>query len=365
MNDHFLKRDISDAIKGVALIMMFVHHFYTWPEWYVSGISYPELQSFARYLNYPLKACVPMFAFLTGYFYHFAGQKTLRYSLRKITDLLISHSAVCLALMIPALALGVFHPTPAAVATELIGMGTEVMRFSWYVSFYCLSMLLLPVLVKLSAGNPGGDLLIMLVLPAVAANTVIAAIQEHLPGNLTMLTGILSSVWEWFPVVISGYLSAKYRLFETYLDEVSARFSSGWGKVCFWLCLCAVGFAGRLALPRFALGSIQPSGRWVELELLMDVLYAPLFVYGLARLLQQMKYPRFLGVLGNLGRQSLYMWFFHAVFFNCLREYTQPLIYAPKNPVLVILLSLAVCYVLAVASEKMIDPLLKWKRKVL
>lgn len=68
MKTSYLDRPISDAIKGIALIFMFIHHFFTFPEWYVSGISYPELSLFARLFCWPLKICVSVFAFLTGYF---------------------------------------------------------------------------------------------------------------------------------------------------------------------------------------------------------------------------------------------------------------------------------------------------------
>jgi uncharacterized membrane protein len=71
MHNSYLKRDISSAIKGIALICMFLHHFFTFPDWYVEGISYPYLLGIVQYFYAPLKMCIPVFAFLTGYFYCF------------------------------------------------------------------------------------------------------------------------------------------------------------------------------------------------------------------------------------------------------------------------------------------------------
>ncbi len=63
------KRD-SDIIKGIAIILMYVHHFFCFPTWYVDGISYPQLTGFAEFFRFPTKICVPVFAFLTGYVYN-------------------------------------------------------------------------------------------------------------------------------------------------------------------------------------------------------------------------------------------------------------------------------------------------------
>ena len=62
------KRD-SDIIKGMAIVLMFVHHFFCFPTWYVDGISYPKLTGFAEFFRFPTKICVSIFAFLTGYAY--------------------------------------------------------------------------------------------------------------------------------------------------------------------------------------------------------------------------------------------------------------------------------------------------------
>ena len=59
------------------------------------------------------------------------------------------------------------------------------------------------------------------------------------------------------------------------------------------------------------------------------------------------------------------MWFLHAMFFNCCREYLQPLVYFPRNPLLVMLLGVAVCYVLACLLDFAIKPVLKFKNKYL
>ena len=45
------------------------------------------------------------------------------------------------------------------------------------------------------------------------------------------------------------------------------------------------------------------------------------------------------------------MWFFHCLFFNCMKSYTQWLLYLPRNPILVLVWGLAMCWLLAYAVE--------------
>ena len=73
MKHNYFPRDISGAIKGIALILMFIHHFFTFPEWIICGIDYPWIRTFAIQFGAPTKLCVALFAFLTGYFHAFSA----------------------------------------------------------------------------------------------------------------------------------------------------------------------------------------------------------------------------------------------------------------------------------------------------
>ena len=62
----YMSKDNTTAIKGIALIMMFIHHFFTCSGFYVESVSYPFLESIAIFAVQPFRMCVPVFAFLTG-----------------------------------------------------------------------------------------------------------------------------------------------------------------------------------------------------------------------------------------------------------------------------------------------------------
>lgn len=354
----YLDRETSDALKGIALVFMFIHHFFTFPEWYVGGISYPYLELFARYLCWPLKICVAVFAFLTGYFFCFGKQQTFRYSLRKITDLLASYWVVYLPLLAVALALGCYQLTVSNVVLDLFGLQETVMIFGWYVYLYIFSMLMLPLMAKLKLDSLWKDLLVFLVVPTAAFVWLMAKISNP------MINKTLGDLRDWYPCFLSGFLCAKYALFEK-LDATLEKLSSKVLQVCLWLVMIGAACLGRSLLGRFTLGTISVVGQWTDLVYTMDIVYAPMFVYACAKLLQFFKGTILTKILGGLAKQSLLMWFIHCLFFNVCKEYTMPLLYFPKNPILVLIWGLAVCYGLARLIDLLVKPVLKLKNKLL
>ena len=71
----YFDKTTTNIIKGIALIMMFVHHAFTFPEWWLEDAFYPTALKLAPYFCVGLKICVPIFCFLTGYFYYFTKRK--------------------------------------------------------------------------------------------------------------------------------------------------------------------------------------------------------------------------------------------------------------------------------------------------
>lgn len=358
MKTPYIDRNTTAAIKALALIMMFVHHFFAFPEYYIAGISYPAIAPLVRFLRTPTRLCVPVFAFLTGYFYHFSRAQTLRYSLGKIKDFLISYWVVYGVLMIPALALGCWNFSGREVVGALFGWDDAIMVFCWYVYFYILAMLALPVLVKLSTGTLIGDCL-LLVLPVAVTGVLLGMLQGEFGVESGALVELLQAGEEWLPCIVGGYLFARYGLFESYCDSVSGRIRTNWGKVLLWLSLCGAAFFGRLLCPRITLGNISVAGRWRGLTFTMDLLYAPMFVYGAANLLRSIRMEKLKMPLVAIGRKSMLMWFLHCAFFNCCRAFTQPVLYCLKNPVLVLLFGLGICYLAAVILDIPIGKLRK------
>lgn len=365
MKTPYIDRDTTAQLKGLALIFMFVHHFFTFPDWYVEGIAYPGILPFVRFLQGPLKMCVVIFAFLTGYFYWFSSRKTLKYSVQKITDVLLSYWAAYFPLMILAVALGCWKFSLSGMVKELLALERPIMFFCWYVYFYYVTMLLLPLLAKMQTKSPLADAALLLVLPMMAFNILRGILEYEFGLESHVLLEILSNMREWFPCIIAGYLCGKYSFFETYLEPLTERIAKGWGKYLLYLLLCGGSFFARLICPRFSLGAVSVAGNWMELTFTMDILYGPLFFYGAAKLLKAIPWAMVKKPLQALGKQSLMMWFLHCVFFGCCKEFTQPVLYFLKNPLLVTVFGLGVCYLAALALDFPLKKLLKLKNKLI
>lgn len=59
MKNSYFSRETTGALKGIALILMFVHHFFTFPGWITCGVEYPWIQEFTnQFVRQRISACV-------------------------------------------------------------------------------------------------------------------------------------------------------------------------------------------------------------------------------------------------------------------------------------------------------------------
>lgn len=354
---NYIERNATNILKGVALIFMFIHHFFTFPEFYVDGISYPYLEGFARLFSEPFKICVSIFAFLTGYFYVFAKKKNLKYSLKKATDVWITYLAFFLLLLIPAVALGCWDGSVKNFLLEAVGLAKPNMIFCWYVDFYILAILFLP-LYHLAAKK---HLLTALLIGIAAPICVIAVITDRLHIPYENIEKLVFDFLTWFPCIASGYIFARFGLFEKWFDFLFKRNIKLKGlRIAIYLILMGIAFMGR-----YYLHEIRFNISIFTVTIPFDFLLAPVFIYGLLNLYYEFPWKKALLPVSVIGKYSLGMWFVHCVFFNICKDYTQPILYFPKNPLLVLLWGLLICLVLSFAVTKAVAPLLKLKNRLL
>ena len=358
MNLRYMDRDTTTAIKGIALIFMFIHHFYNFPEFYIEGISFPWVESFTNLTYALLKMCVALFAFLTGYFYAFNSQRTWRYSFRKISDLYVCYWLVYLPMLLFAVLTGCYEFSLYSFAFELAGLKLPFMVFCWYIEFYCCTMLLLQLLAH-RENNPVEDILWLLILPVVLTSVLSGMYLEG------FLNGVILHIRDWFPSVVSGFLCAKYGIFEKLFERNVSRCRNTLGKIFIWVSMLATAAVGRYWWSYLYFGSMYLRSGEYPIMLSSDFFLVPLFVYGAARLLQYIRNTSVMKFLQQLGKYSLHMWFLHCIFFNVCNSITQPVLYWPKNPVLVVLWGLLLCYVPAVLLDKLIAPANKLKNRFL
>lgn len=205
------------------------------------------------------------------------------------------------------------------IVFELVGNCplNGIMVFCWYVYFYIITMLLLPMISRISgAGGFLKDLLLCLWM------FLFYYIKEYIQSGITY------TLWSTFPVVFCGFACGKNNIFKyisDYLDKITPQVFC---VVVYVLC-AIVCFLGRWMIPAFCF-------------LQMDIIYIPLFIFSILQLIRKSEY-RF-ALLNILGKYCLGMWFIHCVFFNVSKTTWQPILYAPYYPIFVIIWGCIICF---------------------
>lgn len=199
-----IDKELSIFIKGLAIILMIIHHSFGFPDYYIETISYPELQQFTKYISQCTKLCVALFAFLTGYVYAFNKSKSYKYSLRKIFVFLVDYWIVYIILLVIAILIGGYNPSIKDIFLEMFALKRPIMKFCWYVFFYWELMLIMPAFTKIIDSKKFLKEFLYSIL-----GFFIISILIHIFNIESNYATIIA----YFPVVICGYLCAKYDIF--------------------------------------------------------------------------------------------------------------------------------------------------------
>ena len=361
----YFDQDTTAIIKGIALVMMFVHHFFTFPTWWIDGIAYPFLEDIAPYFCQPLKLCVSIFCFLTGYFYYYSTDKTYSYSARKITDIFIYYWTVLFLFAFLAIVKVHYVYTPISFLKEMFALERPTMRFCWYVYFYYLIMLILPLLTKLMSKSIYFDFFYSVILIPSLIWGINQIVTDYI-GN-ALIGGMLESLLSWFPTVLVGFVFARYGLLDRMADYNSRIYLSKKIAILLWIigALCAP--MGRYVLPSFTLnfGVLPIIHHPISISILLDFVYAPIFIYCLVNLCINIRlyYTQF--ILKQIGKYSLLMWFVSCIFYNNSKLFFQPILYWPRNPVLVLVWGLWICYSVSVILNIGLSIIIKQKNKII
>ena len=161
----------------------------------------------------------------------------------------------------------------------------------------------------------------------------------------------------WFPVVLMGYVFAEFQLFERAKEYISNRTRTT--ILCTTLVFLAL--IGRFLEPsiRFRFERIP------ELKMNLDVLYAPMFIFAIVTLFEKRPFKHMRGVLSVIGKYSMMMWFLSCIFFNNSKTVFQPILYAVKNPILVLIWGCILCLIPAFFLTKLVRIFTDLKNSVL
>ena len=284
-----IKKETSDIIKGFAILLMFVHHFITFPSFIIE--DYRSKYEMFSVLNSPTKLCVCVFAFISGWAFCISKKKKLTDIIIRLIKFLVVYWLAAIPIILFAVVFCGFSPSLPMLVFEFFGVTHNVMIFCWYVFFYIISMLLMFCIYRLLNKNIWLAAVLGVIVPIVAFMGLMAV------NPIEEIDDILNNLKHWFPCISVGYICCQYTLF-AYPDKLLDRVPD--------VLLLAVGIA------------VCGIGRYYVSSL--DFLYCSILVFCLSRFVQNGKDHKFnLAVSGGfraLGKASTNMWFWHCLLFS-------------------------------------------------
>lgn len=260
--------DKSRILRGIAIIFMITLHNDTLPEF---------------------KICVPIFTFLVGYGYSFARSKDIVHGLKRIWNLLSHFWLILFALFLPtAIWFGGYKPSITDMLANMFGLESNLNWYSWYVYFYIYAMIAMIAFSRLI------DRYRIIGLISAIVVTSIASIAIH------SINGWSANLWLQAiydcllcsPVMFVGYAFAHFKI----ADKIKIPHNPA--------------TAAALALVALLMFFL----RGVTYASLFDFIIVPVFVTSTVGLFNIIKSPFVTKTLEALGKESMNMWFFHAIF---------------------------------------------------
>ena len=318
--NNFIKKSATNYLKGIAIIFMFIHHFFTFPSWYINNISFTNHFYFLDWFQQPSKICLCIFSFLTGYFYFYNNNKTIFYSLKKILSIWLKYLAFLIPILIIVIILNYNNYSLKYFFYDFFSYDSKTMIFCSYIPFYSFSLIYIFFLSKIERKLPSYILFFLFFLP------------KLLCLYIFHFYSMTSYYLLFLPCIGIGYITAKYRIF--YIIDNFFNFNKKLLNIIIGLIF--------LLLPLIILYYFK-----------LFSICSLLFVYGSLKIFYTVNNKLFFNPILVMGKYSISMWFIHCIFFNQLKIYTQPILFFSKNQFLVLIWGLFICFIISYLLEKL------------
>lgn len=344
---NFSKTDTL-CIKALAVFLMLIHHLFTFPDKLSGSADFNRIFVFddgsnicELFGNFG-KLCIAIFMFLSGYgiYMSFKNKDTKdSYSpivLKRIKSVYIKYWQIFFVMVTLGVIIGSEKITSSVCdwVKNLLALETTFNDEWWFITMYVIVILLSPFVLKWldrKNANPITDIIILISFNAFV-NTALLSIVNNCTylssfnGTYFWQKGIVALIM--LPMFAIGCYMAKYNIFSLIHQKLPLEIS----KKFIGLILLAIIFILR---QRWAM---RTGWGWDRL----DYIYAAVFCISFSLILNRLEYVK--NVLAFIGKQATGIWLIHSFF--CY-YYFQEFIYAPKNPILIFLLTLAVSFVLS------------------
>lgn len=338
MQNKFIEfgKDKTAIIKGFAIVFMIVLHCFGGQGWYDTTLAMNNNEGLIHFME-SLKICVGIFTFMVGYGYAFSKDKNFSYSWHHIKNLLISYWVILFGFTVP------FCLNKIGGGEQLIlnafGIKSNLSWVNWFIHFYIWSMLIMPFVGRLIDRKPylfGAFAIILAFVGEFSLHQFVPAYQSNCYLQ-TLFNCLLQT-----PTMIFGYIVARQKLFQR-IKVISLTGAKG--------CLQILGVLAAMLAILFVRSKVVAVAGFN-----FDFFYAPLMIACILYLYNAFNLKWSVRIMTALGNNSVYMWFFHGLFFTgVVRSVYQPMIMVSDNLWIISLWTISLSYICSVIIKKIVE----------
>lgn len=351
--DQYVRFDkgMTAIVKAFAIIFMIILHGY--------GKNYDVPLDYSHSYLLPFrgsfKICVGMFTFMVGYGYAFSKTKDWRYSLLHIKKLIIPFWTILFVFSFPVCWEFIKESDATTIVYNLFGVTdrnpSPFLCYGWFVYFFIYAMIAMPFLSRFIDKSP-----IRYSVISIVVLFSLEVVLHELPRFLGLFNIIIPHIVDtdlplalfncllMSPIMILGYLFA----YEGYFERINL-FSVPKVLVLF---VCVITMIAIIVLRQFTYSDHNPFN--------LDFFYAPLMIGAIVVLFNKFEWKPVRAVLTKMGEVSVYMWFFHALFFTqAVKWFYQPSITIFSDINLVVLWAIVLTFFASWLIKAVVDRIVK------
>ena len=327
----FTKRDTAIA-KGIAIILMFMHHLFAFPDRIKAGSSYISLFSISgigieSLLGLFGKICVAMFLFLSGFgIYKKIGkdrENAISIIFKQLKTLYINYWIIFGVFIPISFFMGIRQFEFSELFDNLIGYNSTYDREWWFFQLYVLTIITYPVTVKVIRNSS-----IISIVNIILINVVVQTILPVLVNNDILVNfsqsffyNQISFLLGWLPCFLMGCTFSKFDLFHKIKNLLK---ENKLDNIITYSLICV--------------GIVYIRHRSND-TMNFDYLFAPLFIIATNNFVKALRLDKLFVLFGT---HSTNMWLMHSFF--CY-QYLQVLVYYPKISIIVLIWLTVLCVI--------------------
>lgn len=340
----------SRQIKGIAIILMYIHHLFGCGTFLVIAEENTTLIGESGViLAYGAKICISIFVIISGYGIYksyLSCKNTKKWLRRRILNFLLAYWVMLFLLAIPYLLwYHKFNLSYMFVNLFALLHNDEMLylSFSWYVKVYLEILILLPLTKKINQKlNPIEEIFLNIIFPCSISAYLIDTEAVYIGFKENLISSIRLFLI-WYPVFYVGNLFAKYHVLENVKKKIKDDYITKKGRIYFDDFIILL-FLFQLLFYR----------KEYKFSYYTDIIVGGIFILLLWILICRCETSIVLKTLEFLGRYSFQYWLISGMFFLNTTEF-QWILFIPRNPILILIWKFIFITPFAIIMKKISD----------